>query len=251
MIREWPIKEVAQATGLTSRTLRHYEQIGLLLPSRVAYNGYRFYGQPQLSRLYRILSLRALELPLATIGQVLEDEVPLAEAIASHLAQLEAQRERTDRQILAVRQALDAVTKGKKMSIKEIFDGVDPNQYESEVRERWGNEAWERSAKRREAMTEEELRADTQRGVELNGALRDAAERGLDPTSSSFQTLVATHHRWVTEQWGGRVPGRESYNGLAELYVADERFADAYGGVSNAEIIRTAIQFWIAQNLTD
>ena len=56
---EWPIRDLAKATGLTSRTLRHYEQIGLLLPLRVASNGYRFYGDAEISRLYRIRLIRS------------------------------------------------------------------------------------------------------------------------------------------------------------------------------------------------
>ncbi|RCS99385.1 MerR family transcriptional regulator [Brevibacterium aurantiacum] len=71
---EWPIRDVSRVTGVTSRALRHYEQIGLLRPSRVAENGYRLYGDAELSRLYRILSLRSLELPLATIQIALEDD---------------------------------------------------------------------------------------------------------------------------------------------------------------------------------
>ena len=78
---EWPIRDLAKATGLTSRTLRHYEQIGLLLPLRVASNGYRFYGDAEISRLYRILSLRAIELPLATIQLALDNKTSLADAI--------------------------------------------------------------------------------------------------------------------------------------------------------------------------
>ena len=89
-MQEWAIRDVAQATGLTSRTLRHYEQIGLLHPSRVASNGYRFYGEAELSRLYRILSLRALELPLATIQIALDDDESLEDAIRSHLSLLES-----------------------------------------------------------------------------------------------------------------------------------------------------------------
>jgi len=246
---EWPIKEVARATGLTSRTLRHYEQIGLLRPSRVAHNGYRFYGDVELSRLYRILSLRALELPLATIQIALDDDATLAEAIASHLALLEERRDRTNQQIAAVRHTLDAVTRGKTMTIKEIFDGVDQAQYEAEVRERWGDEAWERSAKRRDRMSNEQLQVDDERSVDVNAALRDAATSREDPTGASFQALIDAHYRWVTEYWGGRAPDRDAYTGLSELYVADARFAATYGGQQNAEAIRDAMQVWIAANL--
>jgi DNA-binding transcriptional MerR regulator len=247
--REWPIKDVARATGLTSRTLRHYEQIGLLRPSRVANNGYRFYGDAELSRLYRILSLRALELPLAAIQIALDDDKSLAETIQSHLTLLEERRDLTNQKITVVRQTLDAVQKGKTMSIKEMFAGVDQNQYEAEVRERWGDDAWERTTKRRNQMNDDESKTDNERSLDVNAALRDAAESGMDPASDTFQKLIADHYQWVTEYWGGRKPGREAYTGLSHLYVTDSRFAAAYGGPDNAEVIRTAIQSWVETNL--
>jgi len=248
-MREWPIKDVARATGLTSRTLRHYEQIGLLRPSRVADNGYRFYGEAELSRLYRILSLRALELPLATIQIALDDESTLADAMQSHLSLLEEKREQTEQQIAVVKQTLSAITKGLNMTIKQMFAGVDQSEHEAEVRKRWGDEAWERSAKRRNRMSDDERRTDDERSQDVNEALRSAADAGDDPTGESFQALVAAHHRWVRDYWGGRVPDKEAYTGLSELYVADDRFAATYGGQENAKVIRSAMQTWIANNL--
>lgn len=148
-----------------------------------------------------------------------------------------------------MRHTLEAVTKGKTMTIDEIFEGFDNSQHEAEVRERWGDRAWEHSAKRREQMTDGQRRADDQRSLDINAALRDAAASGVAPSSDEFQALIAAHHRWVTESWGGRVPDRDSYTGLSELYVADARFAATYGGVGNAEIIREAMRVWIAGEL--
>ena len=246
---EWPIKDLARATGLTSRTLRHYEQIGLLHPSRVASNGYRFYGDAEISRLYRILSLRALELPLATIRIALDDDTSLSSAIESHLALLEERRDRTDQQIAVVRKTLETVKKGQTMTIQEVFAGVDQSQYEDEVRTRWGDQAWDRTATRRTQMTEGELQADDQRSLDINAALRTDADDREDPTGDRFQALIASHHRWVTDYWGGREPDKSAYTGLSEMYVADPRFAATYGGQSNAELIRAAMQTWIATNL--
>ena len=248
-MQEWAIRDVARATGLTSRTLRHYEQIGLLHPSRVASNGYRFYGEAELSRLYRILSLRALELPLATIQIALDDDESLEEAIQSHLSLLEERRDRTIQQITVVQQTLHAVRKGQDMTINEVFAGVDQSQYEGEVRQRWGDDAWERSAKRREGMNEAQRNADDAKSLDVNAALRSAAESGIATDSDSFQALVADHYAWVTDYWGGRKPDRDAYIGLSELYVMDVRFAATYGGQANAEIIRAAMRTWIEANL--
>lgn len=246
---EWPIRELAKATGLTSRTLRHYEQIGLLRPSRVASNGYRFYGDAEISRLYRILSLRALGLPLATIRRALDNQTSLAEAIETHLALLEERRDRTNEQIAVVRNTLDTVKEGRSMSIEDVFAGVDQSQYEAEVRTRWGDAAWERAAKRRADMSDVQRADDDRNSLDVNAALRAAAEAGEDPGSAGFQDLVEAHHRWVTSYWGGTAPDRESYTGLSELYVADARFAATYGGEDNAARIRAAMRIWIASNL--
>lgn len=246
---EWSIKDLAKATGLTSRTLRHYEQIGLLLPSRVAGNGYRFYSDAEISRLYRILSLRALELPLATIQLALGDESSLAGAIETHLELLEERRDKTNQQIRAVRETLDAVRKGQSMSIEEVFTGVDQSQYEAEVRTRWGDAAWERTIDRRTEMSDGQREADDKKSSDVNASLRSAAEAGEGPRSSRFQALVADHYDWVTAHWGGKRPGCGAYTGLAELYVADSRFAAIYGGESNADVIRDAMRAWARAKL--
>lgn len=246
---EWPIRDLAKATGLTSRTLRHYEQIGLLRPSRVASNGYRFYGEAEISRLYRILSLRALELPLATIQLALDDHTSLADAIEAHLMLLEERRDRTNQQITVVRHTLDTVRKGQTMPIEEVFAGVDQSQYETEVRTRWGDAAWERTAKRRADMSDEQRDKDDKESLDVNAALRAAAEADEDPSSARFQDLITEHHRWVTAYWGGQVPDRDAYTGLSELYVADARFAATYGGEGSAATIREAMRIWIRANL--
>lgn len=135
------------------------------------------------------------------------------------------------------------------MTGQDEFAEHDPSQFEAEVRERWGDDAWERSAQRRDGMTDDQRQADDQQSSDINTALRDAAESGVDPSGERFQALVSEHYRWITEQWGGSAPERDAYSGLAELYVADERFAAVYGGLANAETIRAAIQLWIANNL--
>ena len=96
---DWSIQEIAQLTSTTSRTLRHYDAIGLLPPSRIAANGYRCYDEAALVRLQRILLLRELGLPLARIAEVLDDtEDPIA-ALSEHVSALGRERERLGRQM--------------------------------------------------------------------------------------------------------------------------------------------------------
>lgn len=247
-MNEWPIAEVARAAGVTSRTLRHYESIGLLHPARVAANGYRFYGEDEIARLYRILALRALDLPLPEIARALGDERTLAQAMRAHLAALEERRIGMDRRITAVRNTLAALEEGKTMDIDDVLAGVDDSRWEGEARERWGDEAWERSAARRAALTPEERRVDDARSAEINAALRDAAARGLTADADELQSLVAAHHAWVARQWG-RTPDAAAYTGLGDLYVADPRFADVYGGVEQARVVRDAMAAYASAHL--
>ena len=247
-MNEWPIAEVARAAGVTSRTLRHYESVGLLRPARVADNGYRFYGDAEVARLYRILSLRALEVSLPDIARALQDERTFAETVREHLATLERARTALDERIIAVRDTLTSLEEGRHMSIDDALAGVDDSRYESEVRERWGDEAWERSAARRRALTPDQRRAADEHGRDLNASLRDAAEKGLRPDDPELQHLVAAHHAWVGDQWG-RVPDAASYTGLGELYVADARFAAVYGGEENAGTIRDAMAAYAEAHL--
>lgn len=247
-MNEWPIAEVARAAGVTSRALRHYESVGLLRPTRVADNGYRFYGEAEIARLYRILSLRALDLPLADIARVLTDEESFADTVRAHLASLENARSGLDRRITAVRDTLTALQEGRDMTIDDALAGVDDSRYEDEVRERWGDDAWERSAARRRGLTPAQRRADDDRGRDLNTALRDAAAAGTPPDDAEVQALVQAHHRWVADQWG-RVPDAASYIGLGELYVADARFAAVYGGAPNAATIRDAMAIYAEAHL--
>ena len=248
-MKEWPIRDVAKATGLSSRALRHYEQIGLLTPSKLAQSGYRYYGEPELARLYRILSLRALEMPLSAIQEAIDGDAEISDAMRAHLRLLHEKQQQTAAQIAAVERALAAIENGTTMTINDLFAGVDHAAHEEEVRRRWGDDAWERSQQRREAMTPDDRVADDQQSMDVNAALRAAAEAGAEPTSALFQELVTHHYSWVTEQWGGRSPTKEAYVGLSQMYVADSRFAAFYGGEPNAETIRAGIQHWANAHL--
>ncbi|MCU1478076.1 MAG: hypothetical protein JWQ64_2769 [Subtercola sp.] len=247
---EWPIRDVARATGLTSRTLRHYEQIGLLRPSRVAGTGYRYYSERELARLYRILSLRALEMPLAAIAHAIDDDAEISDALREHLRILNEKQQQTAVQIIAVEQILSTIENGTIMAIDDLFASVNNAEHEEEVRRRWGDDAWQRGQQRREKMTPEEHAADDLRSTDINAALRAAAESNEDPDSAHFQELVTNHYAWITDQWGGRRPTKEAYIGLAQLYVDDVRFATVYGGPVNAETIRAAIGHWANRHLS-
>lgn len=141
---EFSIQEIARAAGTTSRTLRHYDDIGLLPPSRIGANGYRYYDAASLLRLQRILLLRELGLGLSTIAEVLDGERDSTAALRTHLRWLERERERLGRQIESVRSTLRRYERGEQLMATEAFDGFDHTRYRDQVIEKWGRDAYDR-----------------------------------------------------------------------------------------------------------
>src|SRR5690606_18825276 len=103
------IQEVARSAGTTSRTLRHYDDIGLLPPTRIGANGYRRYDRDALVRLQRILLLRELGLGLPVIAEVLGREVDAAAALRAHVDWLREEQHRLERRIRSVTQTLESL----------------------------------------------------------------------------------------------------------------------------------------------
>jgi DNA-binding transcriptional MerR regulator len=141
---EWSIQDIARSAGTTSRTLRHYGAVGLLEPSRVGSNGYRYYDEQALVRLQRILLLRELGLGLPAIAEVLDGQRDRVAALETQLELLEQERQRIGRQIDSVRTTLRKLKGGERLMAEEVLDGFDHTRYEKEVTERWGADAYRR-----------------------------------------------------------------------------------------------------------
>src|SRR5262249_11240662 len=121
--RGWSIQQVARMSGVTARTLRYYQEIGLLPPARVGGNGYRYYDEPQLLRLQEILLLRELSLDLTRIGQVRAGEGDRVEALRRQYERLVAERDRLDRLARTVAATIESLREGTAMAAEEMFDG--------------------------------------------------------------------------------------------------------------------------------
>jgi DNA-binding transcriptional MerR regulator len=243
---DWSIQETARLTGTTSRTLRHYDAIGLLSPSSRAAGGSRHYDEDALVRLQRILLLRELGLPLGRIAEVLETTADPITALEDHVRELGRERARLERQIAAVTATMTRLKAGEPLMAEEMFDGFDHREHEDEVRQRWGDAAYETSEKWWNGMNDDERRSwrDDARGLAADWAT--AAEAGVDPDSPEARDLSRRHIAWLTS-----VPGTPAADpagdtdgyvrGLAEMYVADPRFAANYGGRTGAEFVRAAL----------
>ena len=122
---EWSIQEIARLAGTTSRTLRHYDSIGLLRPSRVGGNGYRYYDTEALLRLQRILLLRDLGVGLPAIAEVLKGRRDHTQALSLHLDGLRRERTRLDDQIRSVETTIAKLRRGETLMPEEMLNGVD------------------------------------------------------------------------------------------------------------------------------
>ncbi|MGO2931935.1 MerR family transcriptional regulator [Microbacterium sp.] len=256
---DWSIQEIARLAGTTSRTLRHYDDIGLLAPSRIAHNGYRHYDQAALVRLQRILLLRELGLGLPQIGEVLSREgAHEASALETHLAYLREEQNRLTRQIASVETTINALKAGESLMAENMLDGFDHTQYKDEVEERWGKKAYADGDRWWRNLSAAEKAEWQQRVTDLSSDWVAAAESGVAPESDEGQALAKRHVDWLTGVPGtpASVPGGDAKAyvlGIGDMYVADTRFganyATADGGTRGAEFVRDALRIYAEANL--
>ena len=258
---EWSIQQIAKLAGTTSRTLRHYDDIGLLPPSSIGHNGYRYYDRTALVRLQRILLLRELGLGLPQIADVLEREIGEESALEAHLAWLRQEQDRLTRQIASVQNTIDALRGGEGLMAEDMFDGFDHTQYKDEVEQRWGKKAYADSDRWWRSMSADEKAAWQQRVADLGRDWIAAAEAGIAPDSDEAQALAKRHVEWLTGipgtpaaaagSGGGDIKGYVL--GLGEMYVADPRFGANYatsdGGTRGAEFVRDALRVYAETQL--
>lgn len=119
----WSIQQVARLSGVTARTLRYYDEIGLLRPARVGANGYRYYEQEQLLRLQQVLLLRELGMDLAAITAVVDGSRDQLAALRTHHEQLQAERDRLDTLVRTVAATITHLEEGMSMPAEEMFAG--------------------------------------------------------------------------------------------------------------------------------
>lgn len=124
----WSIQQVARMSGVTARTLRYYDEIGLLNPARIGANGYRYYEREQLLRLQQILLLRALGLDLSTIGQVIATERDPAETLQRHHRELLSEREDLDGLAATVAATIHHLEGGTDMPAENLFENMTPER---------------------------------------------------------------------------------------------------------------------------
>lgn len=253
MTHDWSIQEIARLASTTSRTLRHYGDVGLLHPSRIGSNGYRYYDEQALTRLQRILLLRDLGLGIPAIAEVLEGQADDARALVTHLHWLQEEKGRLDRQIHSVEKTIEKMKGGERLMAEEMFDGFDHLEYKEEVEERWGADAYRQSNDWFTRLTADEKASWMRQHKQLAADWSNAVARGVEASSAEAQQLARRQAEWLGGIPGtprtGTTPTKEYFVGLAEMYVVDDRFAANYGGTAGAEFVRDAMRAYAEAHL--
>ena len=209
------IKEFAELTGVSVRTLHYYDEIGLLKPSEVdAQNGYRFYDEKSLERMQEILFYRELDFSLKTIAQILSSpDYDKQQALSRQRQLLIAKKERLEQLIVAI----DNVEKGKSFMKNNEYEKL-KNKYAEEVKQRWGNtDAYKESESRNTDFSKA--------AALLDAVFEDFAElnrSGISPDDEPAKVQVERLQQCITDNV--YTCSGEILAGLGQMYVADERF---------------------------
>ena len=230
---EYTVQKLANMAGVSTRTLRYYDEIGLLKPARINSSGYRIYGNSEVNRLQQILFYRELGVNLNDISDIVTaPSFDGAKALREHHEKLLKKREQLNQLIANVEKTI-AVTEGRTiMSDKEKFEGfkqtlIDENEekYGREIRKKYGNETIEKSNQKVKNMTKEEYETVTKLAEEIHLKLKEAYKTG-DPAGELAQEVADLHRKWLCFYWDSY--SGKAHAGIAQMYVDDERFTAYY-----------------------
>jgi DNA-binding transcriptional MerR regulator len=250
---EYTVNKLAKLAGVTTRTLRFYDHSGLLPPKAIRSNGYRVYGEAEVTRLQQIMFYRELGVELSEIGRILAaNDFDGAATLQRHLCALYAKRKQIDALIANVEKSISAMKGETEMTDKERFEGfkqklIDDNerQYGCEIREKYGDDTIDRSNSKLKGMTHEKYAEIERLTAKLNSALKAAFEQG-DPASEQAQECCELHKRWLSFYWDNY--SKEAHLGVTQMYVDDPRFASYYDKIAPgcAAFLRDAVKNFCA-----
>jgi DNA-binding transcriptional MerR regulator len=251
---EYTVRKLGQLAGISTRTLRYYDEIGLLKPARINSSGYRIYGQAEVDQLQQILFYRELGVGLEQIKEIIMDpSFDSLKALRDHRAKLLAKKKQLDLLIANVDKTI-ALTEGRiTMTDQEKFAGfkrklIDENErkYGQEIRAKYGDKVVDQSNKKLHGMTEEQYVEMEKLSTSVLDTLKAAMATG-DPAGPLAQQTADLHRQWLCYFWP--TYSKEAHAGLAQMYVDDERFTAYYDAVQPgaAEFLRDAILIYTSR----
>jgi MerR family transcriptional regulator, thiopeptide resistance regulator len=224
------VGEVAELAGVTVRTLHHYDELGLLTPSRRGANGYRRYTAADLARLQRILFYRELDFGLEEIASLIDGEDDALDHLRRQHQLLLGRRTRLDRLVRTLERTMDARKAGVDLTpaeMLEVFGGFDPGEHAAEAERRWGDtDAWRQSKERHRHHTKADYQRMVVEGDELNRRFAAARAAG-EPADGPVAMDLAEEARQQIVRWHYDLT-HAGHRSLATMYVSDPRFAASY-----------------------
>lgn len=245
---EYTVQSLAKLAGISSRTLRYYDEIGLLKPCRVSSSGYRIYGEAEVNLLQQILFYKELELPLIQIRDIVtRKDFDCKKALKDHKNNILQRQKQLQVLLNNVEKTIISLEGEVEMSDTDKFEGFkneiikeNEDRYGREIREKYGDNAIDKSYGKVSKMSKEEWNEVEALGEKVNEALREAMILG-GPTSEKAQEVVKLHKKWLS-YFGDYT--KEAHIGLGEMYVYDPRFKEFYEsrvGKNAAEFLRDSI----------
>ena len=230
---EYTVQKLGKIAGVSTRTLRYYDEIGILKPARINSSGYRIYGQSEVDKLQQILFYRELGVSLESIKDIVTaPSFDGTNALREHRVKLLAKRQQLDLLIANIDKTI-AVSEGRiTMTDKDKFEGFkqkmiddNENKYGEEIRAKYGDEQVDMSNKKLKNMTKEQYDELERLGASVIDTLKAAFTTG-DPAGELAQKTADLHRQWLSYSWGSYT--KEAHAGLAQMYVDDERFTAYY-----------------------
>lgn len=245
---EYTINDIAKIAGISTRTLRYYDEIKLLSPKRISSNGYRIYGKEEVNKLQQILFYREFDFKLEKIAElIMRNDFDREIALIEHRINLLKKRKQIDDLIQNLDESIDEMKGRMIMKDQDKFKGFkeeklmeNEKKYGKEIREKYGDEVIEESNKKYMGQTKEQVERAEALSKEILSKLYQAMEEG-EPASTESQEVARLHHEWLMLYWP--TYSKEAHRGLAQMYVDDERFTKFYddGKKGAAEYLKQII----------
>ncbi|MDY4574066.1 MAG: MerR family transcriptional regulator [Intestinibacter sp.] len=245
---EYSIQSLSKMAGVSTRTLRYYDEIGILKPARISSSGYRIYSEKEVDLLQQILFYKELGMELKVIKEILSSpSFDVLEALYSHKEGLLKKRAQIDLLIQNVENTIDSKEGGKKMANKDKFNGfkkelIDKNEkkYGKEIREKYGDKTVDDSNKKLMNMDEEKFDEFKKLEADIIEVLKLAMDTG-NPRGELAMKACELHKKWLGYTWN--FYSKEAHRNLGEMYVCDERFKKYYDDNREgmAEFLRDAL----------
>lgn len=238
-MKEYTVSELARLSGVTVRTLHHYDAQGLLTPRAKGMNGYRYYGPEELRRLQHILFHREVGIALKDIGVLLDQpDVAKAALLREHRVEMAKRADQTALLIETLDRRIAELEGNRKMEDRELYKGISAEkqtEYEAWLIDRLGEGAVDDISDSRAAFASLDKAgqdAVMKELAEVETALAQAMLRGIDPVSNALDIPLNRHRAWVAYMWAKPCEA-DAYAGLADMYLAHPDFEKRYEAIAS------------------